>query len=170
MPKDDIVSTEHITNKKLFIVTFTALIFMIAIITVPVTLLERNKVIDNINLSFSNDSNIIGKWTTVDFVSSPEKFNPDKQLWKDGIFLYEMTFLEGGQVKVKSGNDIDNSSTMFLWTKGYITISTDNIVCKYDIKEINGSKYMFFEWKSADVTYFHKAPSYYVLKKEAVEN
>ncbi|HEY5535242.1 MAG TPA: zf-HC2 domain-containing protein [Ignavibacteria bacterium] len=168
LPKDDIVGTEHITNKKLFIVAFTALIFIVAIITVPVTLLEKNKVVDDINLSFVNDSAVIGKWTTVDIVSSPEKFNPDKQLFKGKMPLNEMEFLEGGQVKVKSGNDMDNPSAVFLWTKKYIIIS--NISCKYNIKEINGLKYMFFELKNGDVTYFHKDPSYYVLKKEAAGN
>ena len=168
LPKDDIVDTEHITSKKLFIVTFTTLIFIVAIVTVPVTLLEKNRVIDNTNLSFVNDSDILGKWTTVDCVKNIEEFNPDKQLWKGGITINGMTFLENGQVEVKLDSGEDGQLS---WTKGnVINKSSDNTVSKYEIREIKGSKYMFYEWKSGDYTYLHKSPGYYVLKKEAVGN
>ncbi len=37
---------------------------------------------------------------------------------------------------------------------------------KYIIKEIDGGKYMFFEWKSGDYTIRGMKPYYYVLKKK----
>ena len=35
----------------------------------------------------------------------------------------------------------------------------------HTIKDIGGSKYMFFEWKSGDYVIAHRKPFYYVLKK-----
>jgi bla regulator protein BlaR1 len=124
-------------------------------------------------LSFVNDSDVIGTWTTVDFVNSPEVFNPKKRESTGEMFLNEMTFLENGQIKQKYGNDegrqnIDIPRPWFSWTKDYVIHKGAHTLSKYDIREINGSVYMFFEWKSGDYIYFHKKPSYYVLKKEAV--
>ena len=42
----------------------------------------------------------------------------------------------------------------------------DHTASKYILKEINDSKYLFFEWKSGDTYYFQSQPHYYVLKNE----
>jgi bla regulator protein BlaR1 len=41
----------------------------------------------------------------------------------------------------------------------------DHTASKYTIKDIGGTDYMFFEWKSGDYILGHRAPQYYVLKK-----
>jgi len=173
LPKQDILETGNPLNKKLFKVTFITLILIIVIVTAPVTLLEANRVVDNINLSFVNDSEVLGKWTSVDFVKSPEKFNPDKQLWKGVLFLKGITFLENGELtenfsSSQVNQNLDYPTPWLLWTKDFImNKGGDHTLCKYTIKEIKGSTYMFLEWKSGDYTYFHATPNYYVLKKES---
>ncbi len=54
------------------------------------------------------------------------------------------------------------------WTKGLVL--SDEAASKYIIREIDGSSYMFFEWKSADYTGLHMRPHYYVLKKVSTES
>ncbi|MFT5873799.1 MAG: hypothetical protein ACI8WT_002750 [Clostridium sp.] len=172
LPKDDIVDVKNVTNKKLFIITFVTLAFISTVITVPIIILEGNKIVDNITLSFVNDSEVVGKWTTVDYVSIPEDFNPTTQPSTGRVFLNEMTFLENGQMKknfvnTKGQQGADIPSPWSSWTKGYvINKSGDHTLSKYDIREINGDRYMFFEWKNASYIYFHKDPSYYVLRKD----
>ena len=55
-----------------------------------------------------------------------------------------------------SENDFSNCETKDQFLQQY----------EYLIKEIAGSKYMFFEWKSGDYTIRHMKPKYYVLKKD----
>lgn len=170
LPKDDISSTKNVTNNKLFTVVFSTLIAIIAIMIVPVTLLEKNKIVDNIDLPFVSDTSVIGKWATVDFVKNPEQFNPDNISTDQKFFVKEMTFLENGELKEVfaevNKKQIDDTHTPWLsWTKNYvINKGGDHVTSKYEIREINGSKYLFVEWKTGDYTYFHESPSFIVLK------
>jgi len=172
LPKEDIVDTKNPLNTKLFIVTFITLISIVAVILVPVTFFEGNRIVDNVNLPFINDSEVLGKWTAVDFVRSPEQFNTKKPYWTGSLFLNNLIFLEDGKINVSFIND-DTKNTVvpspwLLWTRGVVlNLGGDHTASKYIIKEVDGSIYMFYEWKSGDYTYFHKQPSYYVLKKDA---
>jgi len=65
-----------------------------------------------------------------------------------------------GQAGGKGGNP------WWTWTKGVVMHSGDRTASRYAIKEINGARYMFFEWKSGDYTIRGNKPEYYVLKKE----
>lgn len=159
------------TNKRLFIIVVSTFIFIAALITVPAIILEVNRKVDDVNISFIADAAVIGKWTVVDFVNRPDNFNPEKASFKGTPFLKELVFLEGGQMKVKydrkEENLVDAPAPYLSWTKGYvINTGGDHTVSKYNIKEINGTSYMFFEWKSGDYVYFHRQPSYYVLRSE----
>ena len=172
LPKGNSITSKKQTRKKLLIVTSITLFFIVAIITIPVTILEGNRKIDNLNLDFVYDSEVVGKWTIVDFVSSPQKFNPDKQRGNAGSPIKDMTFLEDGQLKEtfaskKNSQNKDALTPWLSWTKGYvINKGGDHTLSKYSISEINGSKYMFFEWKNGDYLYFNPQPQYYVLKED----
>jgi hypothetical protein len=170
LPKDDIVDGRNPLHKKLFIVTFITLISIVTFITVPVTLLETNRVVDNINLPFVNDSDILGKWQSVDTVTSLKQFNPDRPHNIGNLFLREIIFLENGRLRESFANnntkDIDIPTPWLSWTKGVVMdMGGNHTASKYITKEINGSKYMFYEWKTSDYFYFHSHPNYYVLKK-----
>jgi len=41
----------------------------------------------------------------------------------------------------------------------------DKTASKYYIKEIDGTKYLFMEWKSGDYKYRGEVKGYYVLRK-----
>ena len=110
---------------------------------------------DNIDLPFVDDPQVIGQWESVDFIANPAQFNPDKQAWKGKLFLTGLSFLEGGKTP-QPGR---------AWTKGTVINQMDKTASHYEIRELNGKLYLFFEWKSGDVTLLGMKPYYYVLKK-----
>ena len=111
---------------------------------------------DNIDLPFVNDPQVIGQWESVDFVVNPSEFNPDKPNRPgDKLFLKGMTFQENGKMP----------QPWMTWTKGVVIHHGDKTASHYEIRKIKGMSYMFFEWKSGDVTISGMKPFYYVLKK-----
>lgn len=107
--------------------------------------------LDSDGLYLKNE--IIGKWESVDFVSSPNQFQPGMQQWKGNLFLKEITFNPNG-----------SSSKPWKWTNGWIQEINGDAKAKYFIKRIEGQKYLFFPWLSGDVTERGRKPKYYVLK------
>ena len=112
---------------------------------------------DNINLPFVNDPQVLGQWESVDFVADPADFTPDKPSWEGRLYLKGLTFLEGGKTP----------QPWWTWTKGVVIHHGDKTASHYDIRKLNGKLYLFFEWKSGDVTISGMKPHYYVLTKKA---
>ena len=110
---------------------------------------------DKIDYPFVNDSEVIGKWQSVDFVEKTKDFKPGVQKWQGDLFIDSLTFSENGKL----------DKTVFSWTKGLIINKDMKTASKYTIKEINGTKYMFFEWKNGDYVERGATPYYYVLKQ-----
>jgi hypothetical protein len=115
---------------------------------------------DNIDLPFVDDPAVIGEWVSVDFVSDIAEFNPDRTSWGGELYLKGLTFKEGGQT----------AKPWLTWTKGLALHHGDKTASRYEIKDIKGQAYLFFEWKSGDVTISGMKPHYYVLKKKAASN
>jgi hypothetical protein len=111
---------------------------------------------DNIDLPFVNDPQVIGQWESVDFVADPAEFNPEKQAWKGELFLTGLSFLEGGETPQLGRT----------WTRGTVMDHADRTASHYEIRVLNGKLYLFFEWKSGDVTISGLKPNYYVLRKK----
>jgi bla regulator protein BlaR1 len=101
-----------------------------------------------------NDPEAVGMWESVDFVSRVDDFKPDSRCFKGGLFLKELSVLEGGK-----------TNGVFTWTKGLIIHCGNKTAAKYYIKEVDGARYMFFEWLSGDYTIRQMKPKYYVLKR-----
>jgi hypothetical protein len=116
---------------------------------------EMNNTTDTAS-NFVNDKDALGTWNSVDFVDTKDKFTPDQKQFKGPLTLKGLTFLDGGKM----------TESWWTWTKGAVMHSGDKTTSKYEIKDINGKKYMFFEWMSGDVTIRHKQPKYYVLVKQ----
>jgi len=124
------------------------------------------EIIGGVNCSFVNDQDAIGKWEAVDFVRNIKDFTPSSQ---GDSYLLSLKLLPNGQmpqpVNVDTTSDETTPVDWLTWTKGYIIHHNDKTAGKYIIKEIDGSKYMFWEWMSGDVTIRGMKPCYYVLKK-----
>jgi beta-lactamase regulating signal transducer with metallopeptidase domain len=117
------------------------------------TIDAKGHIIDKIDYPFVNDPEALGGWEAVDFVHDINNFKPGKKTWSEDLFLKELFFLENGK-----------TNWAFSWTKGLLLHSGEKTASKYIIKEMNGSRYMFMEWKSGDYTIRHIKPLYYVLK------
>jgi uncharacterized membrane protein len=157
---------------------FASVIIIVAVIAVAIifaphlivkyTEIVSDRIEDNIDAPFADDPEVVGKWTSVDFVDSIDEFNPTVKRWMGGeLFLHELVFYANGKLTAK--NEKVKRGYTLKWTKGIIISSHEKTASKYHIKEIDGEKYMFYEWKSGDYTIRHQKPSYYVLKKEPVE-
>jgi|ERR1035437_1914938 hypothetical protein len=114
---------------------------------------------DNIDLPFVNDPHVLGEWESVDFVADISNFNPAQPSWNGKLYLKGLTFLEDGKMP----------QAWWTWTKGVVIHHGDQTASHYEIREINGHPYLFFEWKSGDVTIARMKPHYYVLKPKAAK-
>jgi bla regulator protein BlaR1 len=110
---------------------------------------------DDINLSFVDDPDVIGQWTSVDFVSDKSDFDPSHKSFKGDLFCKGLTFLDGGKTP----------QSWVMWTKGVVMHQGEKTASHYEIQQINGRPYLFFEWRGGDVTLLGMKPSYYVMRK-----
>ncbi len=116
---------------------------------------EKGRIVDKIDWPFVNDPRLIGTWKSVDFVDEMEQFRAGEKQWKGNLYLKGLIFKPDGKT----------FKPWWTWTKGLVFHSGSKTASKYTIKNIDGSSYMFFEWKSGDYTIRHMKPAYYVLKK-----
>ena len=153
-----------IKPKKQTAIILVAVIMFFAIGSVAIAGIMRN--VDKTNYSFVNDPQIIGKWESVDFVGNIDDFVPGKKFTQDNLYLSALAFIKQGKVlmSVENGNgNLTNSA--FNWTKDKVLNKQEKTASEYIIKKINGSTYMYFEWKSGDYIFRNMKSSYYVLKK-----
>ena len=71
----------------------------------------------------------------------------------------------GETIKDALGSQKPSTSFEENWTKGKVLSKQDKTASGYDLRDINGKTYMFYQWKSGDYTYRGMNPHYYVLKK-----
>lgn len=116
----------------------------------------RLKKVDNINLPYKYDCRVLGTWESVDFITNINDFIPTKKKWTSDLYLKKLEFLPYGETPFSWLN----------WTKDYLIHQGDKTASKYYIKYIDGSEYMFLEWKSGDYSFRNMTPKYYVLKKQ----
>jgi len=155
-------STSRIRFRKAALMPMVIVLTLLALCTVGYAGLSR--LTDNIDLPFVDDPRVIGKWETVDFVEKTKDFDPDSKSFEDELYLTNLVFLPSGKMldTYENGNLFYSGST---WTKDTIITPEEQIASKYEIKEINGIKYMFMEWKNGDYTLRFMKPNYYVLKQ-----
>lgn len=151
-----------IKHKKRNAVILVAVITFFAIASVAVAGIIRN--IDKTDYPFTNDPRVIGKWESVDFVQKVNDFDPGKKPSEDKFFLSGLAFIKEGKMLCEDKNE-RLAYTSFTWTKDKVINKQEKTASNYIIKEINGTTYMFFEWKSGDYIFKNMIPQYYVLKK-----
>jgi bla regulator protein BlaR1 len=118
---------------------------------------------DKFDYPFIDDPKVAGTWESVDFVRTIENFNPGIKSWMSDHFVTGLVFEEKGKMIMKTTKgDIKDSRT---WTNGFVIYKAGQTASKYEIKEMDESTYLFFEWKNGDYVYRGMQPYYYVLKK-----
>ena len=118
---------------------------------------------DDTNIPFVDDKNVIGFWTSVDFVANVSDFKTGEKQYKDEFYLKKYAFEPNGNLTAFYGNG--NHACLLAWSKGVVIDRDDDTVSEYIIKTINGDDYMFVEWKSGDYKFGGKVMGQYVLKK-----
>lgn len=114
-------------------------------------------------IRFENDPQVLGQWTTVDFVETPDMFRPNQQSWQGPFWVRGLHFQEQGFVEWCLGQDL--MKIKHRWTKGRLN-PDDELPAGYFIERHDEGAYLFMEWNSGDVTLRGQKPAYYVLKKE----
>jgi hypothetical protein len=104
---------------------------------------------------FENDPQLVGKWIAVDFVQHPDAFVLGQKQWPGELFLKKMRFYDNGK-----------TDGPWEWTKGDIYHPGDDSHAKYQVHQIDGEDYLFFEFINGDVLIRGEKPRYFVLKKE----
>lgn len=125
---------------------------------------------DNIDMPFVTDENILGKWKAVGFVKHKEDFSPQKPERGFDLFFKEIEFLPMGDCISLYGDKTVKGRDMQEWTKGYVLRKWNSTACAYEIKEIDGTKYMFMEWKSGDYRLGGLDAKYYVFVRDNGNN
>ena len=118
-----------------------------------------------VNYVFIPDDKVLGEWQVVDYVQNIEDFNPNVTTAAQELNIWEsVTFLDKG---ILYGVYYSDYMMIWKWTKGYILDIID-IIPKYIIKHINGTDYIFIEWKREENYLFNgEKPYYFVFKKVA---
>lgn len=149
---------------KLIVVPMLSLITLFALFAIGSGTYKLLRNIDKTDYPFVDDSRVIGKWESVDFVKNIEDFNPETRSWKEELYLKAMVFIKQGEMLSAVENDL-LAPTMSNWTKDMVVNKYEKTASKYVIKEINGDLYMFCQWKNWDYIFENMVPYFYVLKK-----
>ncbi|MHB8127230.1 MAG: hypothetical protein ACYDEJ_16695 [Desulfitobacteriaceae bacterium] len=170
IPFESVWSTHLKNNKKIFGLKKATAILVITVITffaICIVGLASNFIrnIDKTNYPFVKDPRAIGKWESVDFVENVNDFIPGKKSEKEDLYLTALAFIKEGKMLMSSSEIKNLTYTTFSWTKDKVLNKQEKTSSRYEIKEINGLTYMFFEWKSGDYTFRNMNPMFYVLKK-----
>lgn len=121
---------------------------------------------DKTDYPFVNDPNVIGKWKAVDYINNIDQFIPGQQIYNDDLIIKSLAFINNGHILMACSNGNSNlAPTDYTWTHGLVIDIPHKTAGKYETKEINGSTYMFMEWKNGDYIYLHRKPSYFVFKQ-----
>jgi len=129
------------------------------------TIVEAPRKEDRIDYPFVADPQVLGRWESVDIVIKPEDFMPAKaNLSGSDLYLKGLNISENGNISA-SFKDRTNEGGIYTWTKGFVLCERNKTSSQYIIQEIDGSTYMFFQWKGGDYVLRNMEPHYYVLKK-----
>lgn len=145
------IKEEHKSYRKIGFIIF-ATILLVCITVQFLTYFLRQ--VDDTNIPFETDQEVMGQWTTVDFVNNIDDFDPQKE---------SINSLPFKGLLIKENGLTDNYN--WKWSKGYIINTAMHTSSTYSIQRIDGISYLFMQWKSGDYVYSHMEPHYYVLIK-----
>ncbi len=151
-------SAEKNTKTGLSIEYITILVLVLAAVTAGMIILPKvlsQQKTNEAQRTIENDPELVGKWVSVDLVKEPSEFEPEKKQWQGDFWLKDIEFKPDGTTTLN----------WIGWKKGSVIENQSGIIAEYEIRVIDGTKYLFLPWLSGDVTIRHQKPEYYILKK-----
>ena len=145
------MTKKDINNQKLWLTNENYLFHVFSVLT------SKKWYLGNNDLPFIYDERIIGKWNSVGFVDTIEIFSPENEC--DGLYLKEIDFSSDGRLEQTTMDEVWHDK----WTKGSVINIYRTTVAAYEIKRINGTEYLFMEWKMGNYIYWGMAPEFYVF-------
>jgi hypothetical protein len=150
------ISPKKISAKFVVILAVVLSLLTVGLIMLPV-LLPKNQIptlMDKMKSAFISEPELVGKWVSVDFVKEVNEFKPGRKHWQGDLFLKDIEF------------NPDGTTTLgCFWTKGWVIDNESDVRAEYEIRNINGTTYLFLPWLSGDVIIRHQKPKYYVLRR-----
>lgn len=118
---------------------------------------------DDINVKYEEDNELVGNWKAISFIYKKEMFNPLKKN-SNNLAIDKLSVHNDFEVLISYNDGKLKKST---YTKGYIiNLILDNTLCEYEIRTVNGRKYLIIEFKNGDYIYAGQINKYYVFEKE----
>ncbi len=126
---------------------------------------ESIAVKEQLNIPFTDDERVLGKWTAHSFILNKSDFSEQP---KDDFVPYfkSIEFFNGGICVSIYDDEVISGDNMQTWTRGYVLRHFNNTACKYEICEVNGNEYLIIEWKSGDYRWGGFDTDYYVFIRE----
>lgn len=116
---------------------------------------------DDVNLPFVLDNKVLGCWKAIDFIRDKGDFNPKADNFDD-LWLKSILFKADGTV-IRTYSDEEWNDR---WTAGCLIDDNKKVLSHYEIKSVEGKKYLILEWKMGNYVYGGASPDYYVFVKE----
>lgn len=114
---------------------------------------------DKIDYPFVDDGKVRGKWNSVGYVENAEDFVPNSD--ETEYYLKSLEFTDNGILIQKYMDEVWEEK----WTKGLVICLHRTTASPYFIKEIDGTEYLFMEWRMGNYIYGGCEPTYYVFKR-----
>lgn len=126
--------------------------------------ISENIIVDKADYPFEPDYTVLGQWISVDFVSDPLLYNPEKPFIAS-LSLKGVDFFDTGIIELIIS---ENRSIYSKWTKGLVMQNYlhEHSSSRYFIASVQGKEYLFLEWKSGDYIYRNVTPAYYVFTRK----
>lgn len=126
------------------------------------------RIYDRLPDGFEDDPEIHGNWQAIDFVRTPDSYNPEVYnagFPKSLLYFKRVSVRENGKCSVQYGEE-KWSVPKVSWTKDILCDRERKLAQHYIRKVINGREYLFIEFKSGDYFYNHLNPWWYVFVRE----
>ena len=121
---------------------------------------------DTIDYPFVDDPNVIGVWKARDiYFTTPDDFDPKRQNRPlESLYHKQIEFKNDGVYVSTTKSGIHTSVS--IWTKGLILNKREKTASVYFIKEIDGTEYLFKEWKNGDYIFGHGRAYWQIFTRE----
>ena len=119
----------------------------------------------------ANDEAVLGTWHTCDLVRTVESFDVNAMcsfIPHRDLYWRRATFENGGAMQngFKSEDDIAVAPlNEWRWVNGYVICNSQQTASRYIVRNIDGTDYLFIEWKSGDYIYNGDIPFWCVFKR-----